>query len=287
MLVIFIIRKNHPTIKQDWTRLHFSSLDSNLVSEKFIDYWRKQYGEDSNAWKIRVLGQFPELNDDSIVSRKDVEDAIGRAVEYPRSEKIAGLDVARFGDDSTAIVIRQGGKIIHIEQWKKYDLAETKGRVFRMYKDGMFDKLFVDEIGVGGGLFDELNHLNVPVIAVYVAEKALESDRYNKLRDELWFNAREFFRDKSSTIDIKLRETDEELLEQFIDQLCSTTYKFTPTAKYKAESKDDMKARGLPSPDLADAFNLTLYNYQVPSKARLQYDYGQLQSNHKKANIIL
>ncbi|WP_156920705.1 hypothetical protein [Fundidesulfovibrio putealis] len=272
----------HPKIKYDWTRLAFNCLDSPIVTSKYVEGFEKKYGAQSNEYRVRVLGEFPELNDDSIISRSLIESAYDREVSYSSSPKIAGLDVARFGDDATAIVIRQGGKIIYIDQWKGLGIDESIGRVVALYRRGMFDRIYVDACGLGAGVADMLPvyPYNVPTIGVNVAEKASQSELYNRLRDELWFNAKEFFEEQTCSIDGTCK-----FVEELTDELCGPTYKYTSNGKLKVEGKDEMKARGVPSPNLADAFNLTLYNYSSPAQNRIYVN--SYNDGYKSPNVIL
>jgi hypothetical protein len=217
----------------------------------------KRYGEDSSVYKVRVLGEFPIAGDNNIIPLNLLEEAVGRDVNYDGSAPIAGLDVARFGDDSTAIVVRRGGEIIYADQWHHKDLMSTCGRVAELYfEKKLFSKIYVDSIGLGAGVADRLKELGVPVIAVNVAEQAAYKEKYNRLRDELWFSSRDFFADKNCCIreDLKLKDS-------LIAELSVITYDYTSSGKLKAESKDELKKRlgkdGM-SPNLADAFNLTL-----------------------------
>ena len=91
---------------------------------------RARYGEDSNAFRIRVLGEFPMADDDTIIPFNLVESAIRRDIEVTPDEKpIWGLDVARFGADKTALCKRYGNVVTEITSWQGLDLMQTVGRV--------------------------------------------------------------------------------------------------------------------------------------------------------------
>jgi len=271
-----------PIVSKNWTKLRFSGWDSPNVTKKFCQDMLEKYGENSNNYRVRVLGLFPELGDDCIIPRNLIEKAVGRDVYYDRSEKIAGLDPSRYGDDKTALVIRQGGKVIHIEQWEKKGLDETFGKIVDYHREGKFDRIIIDAIGIGAGLVDMLPHKNIPTIGLNVAERASEKDKYNRLRDELWFNAKEFFEDMSCAIDPKCNH-----IEELTDELSSVTYKYLPNGKLKVEGKDEMKSRGLDSPNLADALNLALYNYSTPSKARTYYQPNNYYRQEDTLDMVL
>jgi len=244
----------HTIDRQFWDCFTFSCLDSPLVTERYVEQQKRKYGEDSNVYRVRVLGEFPDGSDDCLIPLSWLEQAIGRDVEFPISQKIAGLDVARFGDDRTSLVVRQGNKVIHIEEWAKKDLMETCGRVVQAYRDqNLFHQVHVDSIGLGSGVVDRLAEMGIPVAGINVAESPAYGDRFNRLRDELWWKARDFFGERQCCIDPKL-----EMVNDFVGQLSSIKYSLTSAGKVKAESKEEMKKRGLQSPNIADAFCLTL-----------------------------
>ena len=236
-----------------WTR-RWSCVESPLVSEEFVDEMRLRYGEDSNAFRIRVLGEFPMADDDTIIPFHLADSAIKRDIEIPEDTKpIWGLDVARFGADKTALCKRYGNVVTEITSWQGLDLMQTVGRVMAEY-EGLSpsmrpSEILVDSIGVGGGVVDRLRELGAPVRGINVGEAPAMGNTYMNLRAELWFKTKGWLEDRSC----KLPNDD-----QLLAELTSIRYAFTPGGKMKAESKDDMRKRGLKSPDLADALCLTM-----------------------------
>jgi hypothetical protein len=109
-------------------------------------------------------------------------------------------------------------------------------------------QILIDAIGLGAGVYDRCKELGLPVRAVNVGEAAATRETYMRLRDELWFKARDWFQERWCSV-----PQDDAL----IAELTAPTYTFTPTGKLVVESKADMKKRGMRSPDLADAFLLT------------------------------
>lgn len=240
--------------REFWTCLNYSSVDSPLVDELFVTKMAKRYGDNSSVYRVRVLGEFPEAGDNTIIPLNLLEAAVGRDVQYPNSPIIAGVDVARFGSDSTAIVTRRGGEILHAEEFYNKDLMETCGRVMHLHQKNKFEKIYVDSIGLGAGVADRLKELGAPVIPVQVSELAAYKEKYSRMRDELWFQGREFFDNKNCTI------PDTEIMKKLIAELSIVTYTYTSGGKLLAESKEQLKGRlgkDGASPNLADAFNLT------------------------------
>jgi len=239
--------------KSWWTR-RWSCVDSPLVSAEFVDEMRERYGEDSNAFRIRVLGEFPMADDDTIIPFHVAESAIHRDIEVtPDIRPIWGLDVARFGTDKTALCKRYGNVVTDITAWQGLDLMQTVGRVMAEYESLSPslrpNEILVDSIGVGGGVVDRLRELGAPVRGINVGEAPAMGKTYTNLRSELWFKTKGWLEDRSC----KLPKND-----QLLAELTGIRYSFTSAGKMKAESKDEMRRRGLKSPDLADALCLTM-----------------------------
>jgi len=237
-----------------WTR-RWSCVDSPLVSDEFVQEMRERYGEESNAYRIRVLGEFPLADDDTIIPYHLIENATHRDVQIDEESTtvVWGLDVARFGTDKTALCKRQGPVVSEIMAWQGLDLMQTVGRVVAEYEalppSRQPKQILVDSIGVGSGVVDRLRELGLPVRGVNVAEAPSMGDTYLNLRSELWFKTKAWLEDRSC----KLPKN-----EKLIAELSSIRYSFTSSGKMKAESKDEMRKRGLTSPDLADALCLTM-----------------------------
>jgi hypothetical protein len=224
------------------------------VSDEFVEEMRERYGEESNAFRIRVLGEFPMADDDTIIPFHLAQSATHRDIEMtPDIKPVWGLDVARFGTDKTALCKRYGNVVTDIEAWQGLDLMQTVGRVMAEY-EGLQPSMrpsdiLVDSIGVGGGVVDRLRELGMPVRGVNVGEAPALGKTYMNLRSELWFKTKGWLEDRSC----KLPKDD-----QLLAELTSIRYSFTSSGKMKAESKDAMRKRGLKSPDLADALCLTM-----------------------------
>ena len=236
-----------------WKCHHWSCIMSPLVSQDFIDEMKLRYGEESNAYRIRVLGEFPLADDDTIIPFHLIDAAVNRDVEVTSEQPIWGLDVARFGSDKTALLKRTGNVVTDITQWQGLDLMQTVGRVKAEYDGLPFharpSQIIVDVIGMGGGVVDRLRELGLPVRGVNVAETPSMGGTYLNLRAELWFKVKGWLEGRASKIPRN---------ETLIAELASIRYGFQSTGKIKAESKDEMKKRGIASPNIADALCLTM-----------------------------
>ena len=224
------------------------------MSDEFVEEMRERYGEESNAFRIRVLGEFPMADDDTIIPFHLAQSATQRDIEItPDIKPIWGLDVARFGTDKTALCKRYGNVVTDIDAWQGLDLMQTVGRVMAEYEalpeSQRPREILVDSIGVGGGVVDRLRELGVPVRGINVGEAPAMGKTYMNLRSELWFKTKGWLEDRSC----KIPKDD-----QLVAELTGIRYAFTSSGKMKAESKDAMRKRGLKSPDLADALCLTM-----------------------------
>lgn len=238
----------------DWKNLHVSCLDSPRVSKEYVSEMATRYGEGSNAYRVRVLGEFPLADDDTLISLELAQAAIDRdVVQNPGAPIFWGLDVARFGTDSSALCKRQGNVIIEpAKTWKNLDLMTLAGAVLHEWeccdaKDRPAD-ILVDSIGLGAGVVDRLREMKLPVRGINVGESPAIKNQYANLRAELWGRAKAWLEKR----DCKLPRD-----ERLVNELSSPRYSFMSNGKLKLESKDDMKRRGLASPDVADAFVLT------------------------------
>ena len=252
-----------------WKSFMFSSAESPLVGEKYPRQMAEKYGKDSNIYKVRVLGEFPTSSYDTLIPLEWVESARGRDVKYPQAKRIAGLDIARFGDDKTAFLSRQGGRLFHIDLWYKQDLMDTCGRVVAAFREKkLFDVVYADVIGLGSGVVDRLREMEVPVIGVNVSEGASIKPKFNRMRDELWWKCREWFESQMCRL-----EPNMEHLDDLEGELTSIKYRFTSSGKIRVESKDDLKKRASESPNIADALCLTFaegYRSSNPMENRLR-----------------
>ena len=246
--------ESHNRMANSWWTRTWSCVDSPLVSNEFVDEMRLRYGEESNAFRVRVLGEFPLSDDNTIIPFHLVEAAQHRdIVVSDETDVVWGLDVARFGSDATALCKRQGPVVTELRSWRGLDLMQTTGRVVAEYEALPPSKrpteILVDSIGVGSGVVDRLRELDLPVRGINVAESPSMGDTYMNLRSELWFKCKAWLEDRSC----KLPKDD-----QLQAELTAIRYSFTSSGKMKAESKDEMRRRGVGSPDLADALCLTM-----------------------------
>lgn len=241
--------KTHHILSSEWFTMHVSCVSNPMVSPDFIKQIRDTYGETSNAFRVRVLGEFALKEDDTLIPAELVDSAMSRDVTVdPKAGLIYGLDVARFGDDRTVLVKRRGSVVVEIKAWNGADLMETTGRVVSEARLDKPEVICVDSIGLGSGVADRLRELGFNVRDVNVSEVAAMNPQAAKLRDELWLTARDWL----ATRAVHIPKHDELRAE-----LVAPTYTFLSNGKLKVEAKGELKKRGMRSPDIADALCLT------------------------------
>ena len=241
---------SHHQHRSAWYTIQVNGEECPLVSQSYIERMRKKYGAESTIYKIRVLGEFAE-SIDGVIPLDLCLDAVNREVEPIDAEPIWGLDVARFGDDSTALAKRQGNvQLEPVKQRYNLDTMQTVGWLTNEYEEAEVKPsvINVDVIGIGAGVVDRAAELGLPVAGVNVAELPSNHNNYMRLRDELWYLCREWLEAR----DCKLCDDDD-----LISELPNPTYRVESNGKIKVESKDEMKKRGIASPNCADAWNLT------------------------------
>jgi len=235
-----------------WTNFHVSCIDSGRVSEEYVEECRMRYGEESNTFRIRVLGDFPRGDDDTVISAELVESAINRDVEATKFGPIIwGLDVARFGSDASVLCKRKGNAITDsLRMWRNLDIMQLCGAVMAEFEaaDEKPTEICVDSIGIGAGAVDRLRELGLPAFGINVSESPALGQQYLNLRAELWYKVRNWLEGR----DVRLPRD-----ERLRNELTTVRFNYTSSGKVKIESKSELKKRGLASPDCADALCLT------------------------------
>jgi phage terminase large subunit len=242
--------ETHTRLRDSWWTKQVSCLDSPLVSPDFIQEMELKYGAGSNAMKVRVYGEFPTAEDDTLISLHAVEQASKRVVEQPEGTPVVwGLDVARYGDDASVLCIRQGRHLQALHSWKKLSLMELAGRVLDLLNsaDEPPEEILVDSIGLGAGVLDRLRELDISARGVNVSESPAMADRYANLRAELWDLTKSWFNEE-----VQIPNDD-----SLIADLTAPRYSFNSSGKMLVESKAETKKRLGRSTDFADSLVLT------------------------------
>ncbi len=221
-----------------------------LVSPEWVYDKYLSWGESNPMWESRVLGNFPQQGEDTLVPLIKIEESIRRQLENkPEDVEVIGVDVARFGSDKTIFAHRKGSKLTEMKEFSHMDLMATAQALNTYMGMHPMASVNIDEIGVGAGLVDRIKQMNPTknIQGVNVGNPSKNNEMFINIRAEAYWA----LRDRFVNGDIQL--LDDDLL---MAELASIKYKFTPRGQIQIESKDDMKKRGMHSPDKSDALML-------------------------------
>ena len=306
--------------RQIYRTITISALDSpnvqagrvvipGLTTSRWIEERQQIWGEENPVYRARVLGEFPDQGQNTLLKLSDIEAAVRRFgldsldnsnlpaipdsalatgpelvegspvhpsrssgrtdsdagminpdplpavqdssetdVPHPGSDEvILAVDVARFGDDRSVILRRRGDCVEDIRVLRQMDTMQLAGWVAAAIRECNPAQVYVDEIGVGAGVVDRLRELGHPVRGVNVAHKARQDGLFLNLRAEGYWTLRQRFMSGSIRIPAD---------NQLVGELAALRYGYDSQGRIKMESKDDIRKRGLPSPDKADALML-------------------------------
>lgn len=270
--------------KHRWWTMQVDSRDITFTNKGQIAKWIEDYGDDSDFVRVRIKGQFPRAGAQQLIGIDIIENSFTcEATCTLYDPLVIGVDVARFGDDQSVIVIRKGRDArTHAPiKMRGADTMTLAARVQEVYTYYKADAVFVDGGGVGGGVVDRLRQLKVPVIEVNFGGKpdhtSIDEEHekaYNK-RAEMWLNMRKWLKANGALPrDIDYRQG-----------LVQQTYEFRTIRGGDAiilTSKEAMKADGLESPDVVDALACTFaYPVQIDPRKFGGYE-GARQANFVK-----
>lgn len=272
---------SHNSDRDKYQAHKVSSYDSKRTNKENIEMLIDKYGEDSDVVRVRIYGEFPKAALDSFISLEVVELATTTKISdaIVNGSKIAhiGVDVARFGDDSTIIFPRIANKSLPYKKYTKQDTMKTTGHVVKMAKMLLVDYpklekviIKVDDTGVGGGVTDRLREvvkeqkLPFEIMPINNGEGS-KDDFYDNLGAQVWGHLRELLEENmTNNLNGKAPVIELPNKSQLIKELSTRKFAMTSSGKIRLESKKDMKKRNVGSPDIADA--CTLAFYEPPSK---------------------
>ena len=221
----------------------------------------------AQEYPFNATEAFQLTGEDSYIS----SDIVMKARKTPESSlekvgpKLLGVDPARFGDDRTSFIFRQGRVAFGLKSYIKKDTMEIAGLTVQLIIEHKPDKVFIDIGGLGAGVFDrvcELGYRDI-CVAVNFGAKPINGKLYYNKRAELWANKKLWLTDSPCSI------PDSDSLHA---DLCGARYTIDSNSRLVIEKKSEMKKRGIRSPDEGDALALT---YALPDSAYNQKDTRQ------------
>jgi hypothetical protein len=232
--------------REGWHAARFTVYDTNALDPEEVSRIKVDSSEQSFAREM--LCDFSATGDDQLLSLSEIEEAARREMQ-PADIRFAplilGVDPARFGGDRSVIVPRRGLQMMKPRVYRGIDNMALADRVAEAIDEYKPAAVFIDA-GNGSGVIDRLRQLRHRVSEVPFGGAASDA-RYANRRAEMWFKLRDWVRAGGCLVnDLSLKQ-----------DLAAPTYRFNASDRIQLESKDDIKARGLPSPDLGDALALT------------------------------
>lgn len=202
-------------------------------------------------YPINATEAFKNPINNAFINSRYVEKARKEDIDHSGA-LIIGVDVAISDRDRTAIIRRKGRVSYGIERFQNYNTMEIVGRLKRIITEEKPHKMYIDCIGIGAGVVDRLQEMGFECVeGINVARSANDKERFKNLRAELWSDMRDWF---YAELPVQIPDCDE-----LHGELCSIGFQENSSGQLQIESKDKLRARGLPSPDGADALCLTFY----------------------------
>lgn len=260
-----------------WNNQQIDSRTVAISNKQQIKQWEDVYGEDSDFFKVHVRGMFPSSEDNQLISRELVDLALDRRLEYgsyKHAPVIIGVDPAWTGGDMLAIVMRQGLYSKVLAEIPKNDNDLAVGRKIAQLQDSLSASAVFIDIGYGTGIYSagkDMGRDNWRLVSF--AERPDGAEYANK-RAEMWGEMKKWLQDGGAL-------NNEKLAEELTRPECFINRR----GRQQLESKDDMKKRGLPSPNLADALALT-FAFPVKVNSNLRYRRARQQGKILKVGTL-
>ena len=237
-----------------------------LTTSQWVQERKDTWGEENPIYRARVLGEFPDQAEDTLIKLSDVEAATQRdqpsdspnGPDLDNEGVVLAVDVARFGSDRSVILRRRGNLVEGIQTFREMDTMQLVGWVNAAIRESNPDYVCVDEIGVGAGVVDRLREVGHHIRGINAARVAQQGDLFANLRAEGYWRLRDLF----PTGQINIPPDN-----QLMGELAAMRYSYDRRGRIQIESKDSMRQRGLPSPDKADALMLAFL--EPPGRTRL------------------
>lgn len=243
-------------MRERWMRFQIDSRTAKKANLAQINQWIEDYGEDSDFVRIRVRGVAPRAGSDQFIGQ-DLLDRKYTADGWETAPKILSLDVARYGDNQSVAGLRQGRRFTLPGKWRGLPIDQLADRFCALIERISPDAIVVDGDGIGGAVVDLIRRHNYHLkdgkdilTEFHGASPAHDATVYYNRRAEVWGLARDALEaGQELPVDLELRA-----------DLVAPQYGYGTRGGFEViqlESKDDMRARGVASPDNGDAYAMT------------------------------
>lgn len=249
-----------------WVKRQIDSRTVEGTNKALLDAQIKEWGEDSDRARVRIRGEFPRGGSTQFIDGDLVAAARKRVVVgHEHSPVILAVDVARFGDNRSVIMRRQG-RVAEIAGGKPkgvfygMDTQKLGGMVQEAIEREKPDGVVIDGDGIGGAVVDYLtargygSKQGMALVEFHGGAAATDPNKYFNRRTEIWGMTKDWLEGGQIPDEPEI-ETD----------LTGPDYGYHPTRNcIVLESKDEMRARGVDSPDYGDALAMTFAVKIVP-----------------------
>lgn len=250
--------------KHRWKTFQVDSRTVEGTNKDQIAKWVDDFGEDSDFVRVRVRGEFPRAGTSQFVAA----DVVAAARKYKAEgfeglPKILSVDVARFGDDQTVIGLRQGRKLLVLDKLRGLGTVQVAERIIERIGQEKPDAVIVDADGIGGGVVDNIRHrgFGSKLHEFHGGARPEDVNKYFNRRAEVWGMMRDWLGAGAEIPDDPELETD----------LTGPAYYFSSKNQIQLERKEDMKSRGLSSPDVGDMLAMSFSVKVAPPKKQSTY----------------
>lgn len=244
---------------------YHQALQEGRLQPDYVEEQKETLGEDSIEFKVLYECKFPTYGlDNQVIPSSWIINAVNQDVGGDTHQ--SALDVARFGNDKSVYMRRKGGALIEMQVTDKMDTMEVVGWVRPFIEKENPDKLGVDVVGLGAGVYDRLVELyeedkfTTELVEINFGAGPTDSekkDQFVNLRAEVYWHLRKLFQpDKNGRSLISI--PDDEGLQK---ELRSILYSYSSEKKIKLEPKEDVKRRVGKSPDKADTLAMLMFDY--------------------------
>jgi hypothetical protein len=257
-----------------WNSFVIPSWDSPFVDKSWVEDMRLTLGEESDEFRVRVMGLPPRTDVEQFISRELVQKAMERSVTmFNRWPLIVGCDVGR--GDRSVMVPRRGRvvmpkiEILHGERTTDFARRIAEEIIFYREEHGLHANMIIEELGMGVGVVETLQDMGYSehTWGINTGCSAHQPELYTNLRCEMYGELKEWLEGQ-----VELPN-----LPEIHDDLASIKKKPNATGKLRLETKDEMRRRGLKSPDVGDALALTFAEQfdLLPERSRWNFRWGE------------
>lgn len=255
----------HKIFREDptWNKIKISAFDTPnftgeeipeelkplLIQPAWVERQKISWGVDSARYKSKILAEFPDEADNTFFSQVAIDRGVDTDIQEDYLvDAVLGVDLARFGEDDSVVYINRGGRCRKLATWTKATSIESATRIHNLAIEHGATQVRIDAAGLGGPIVDQVVALaNDSYTVISMLGSAASPDNTR------WLNARAFNYDslREAMLDNRIDiDPDDKVL---LEELLMIQYKFSPKGAIQIESKDDMKSRGVKSPDSLDA----------------------------------